>query len=92
MFKKVTPKKLFPTYIWSYDLEDEISAGLNVDLIKGLDELTPDRPKLDPGRKWQTDQNLHEFEEFAELVKIFHAATTEVLDVIGVAYSGFEIT
>ena len=66
MFKKVTSKPLFPTYIWSFDLEDEISAGLNVDLMKGLDALTPERPKLEPGRKWQTDQNLHEFEEFAE--------------------------
>lgn len=92
MFKKVTSKPLFPTYIWSFDLEDEISAGLNVDLMKGLDALTPERPKLEPGRKWQTDQNLHEFEEFAELVKIFHAAMAEVLDLIGVACSEFEIT
>lgn len=92
MFKKVTPRQLFPTYIWSYDLEDEISAGLNIDLMKSLDELTPDRPKLEPGRKWQTDQNLHKFEEFAELVKIFHVAMGEVLDLIGVDYSGFEIT
>ena len=92
MFKKVTPKQLFPTYIWSYDLEDEISASLNIDLMTSLDDLTPEKPKLAPGEKWQTDQNLHEFEEFAELVKIFYAATTEVLDVLGVDYGGFEIT
>lgn len=92
MFKKVTPRQLFPTHIWTYDVEDEIAAGLNIDLMKSLDELTPEKPKLAPGRQWQTDQNLHEFEEFGELVKILRAATTEVLDTLGVDYSGFEIT
>ena len=66
MFKKVTPRQLFPTHIWTYDVEDEIAAGLNIDLMKSLDELTPEKPKLAPGRQWQTDQNLHEFEEFGE--------------------------
>jgi uncharacterized protein (TIGR02466 family) len=92
MFKKVRPKELFPTYVWTYDLEDEISAGLNVDLMNSLDELTPEKPALAHGHKWQTDQNLHEFEEFAELVKIFRAAMTEIIDLLGVECTEFEIT
>lgn len=92
MFKKVTPKQLFPTWVWSYDVEDEISAGLNDELMKSLDKLTPEKPQLARGSKWQTDQNLHEFEEFAELVGIFRSAAARVLDELEVDYGAFEIT
>ena len=83
MFERVTEQEIFPTTLWIHDLDDEKAARLNAQLFRDLDQLTAPRPKLLPGQNWQTDQVLHELEEFQELVEIFTAATSGVLDKMG---------
>lgn len=92
MFAHLTEQAIFATYVWLYDLEPDRAERVNRQAFKDLDELTAPRPRLAPGRNWQTDQVLHELEEFAELVKIFREASQRVLDLLEIEYDGFEIT
>lgn len=92
MFAQVSEQNIFPTTIWTFDLPPDISEPLNVQALKDLNELTSPRPALRPGRNWQTDQCLHEYEEFASLIEHFHAASAQVLETLDVEHDGFEIT
>lgn len=93
MFERVTAHQFFPTYVWVHDLKPEIYQRLNQQLLKDIDEMTAPRPQLPPGNhSWQTDQNLHEFEEFSELMGIVNGACTGVLDQLEIDYGLFEIT
>jgi len=93
MFERVTVHPFFPTYVWVHDLKPEIYQRLNPQLLKDLDEMTAPRPPLPPGNhSWQTEQRLHEIEEFNELTGIINGACKGVLDQIEIAYDSFVIT
>jgi len=81
-FASVDAKPFFPTYIWVLDLKPETYEPLNRQVAKDLNDLTAPRPQILPGQNWQTEQNLHEFEEFADLVRIFYDATATVLEAL----------
>lgn len=92
MFEAVKPQPFFPTYVWVHDLKPDIAAPLNERLLRELDELTLPRPPLPPGQGWQTDQVLHELNEFKELVHIIESASKPILDEYQVRYDSFIIT
>ena len=93
MFERVTVQPFFPTYVWVHDLQPAITERLNQQLLRDLDEMTAPRPPLPPGNhSWQTENTLHEHEEFAEVVGIMTAATKGVIDELEVAYESFMIT
>lgn len=82
----------FPTPVWIHDLEPDVAARLNRELIHAIDEVTSPRPAIGPGESWQTDQVLHKLDQFSELVNIFEAASREILRFLEIDYEGFEIT
>lgn len=92
MFASVTEQELFPTTVWVHDLLPEKAGPLNEQLFRDLDRLTAPRPNLQPGQNWQTDQILHELEEFQELAGIFSMATETLLQKMELEFEGFEIT
>ncbi len=92
MFESVTEEEIFPTTIWVHDLEPGKAERMNRQLFHDLDRLTAPRPNLQPGQNWQTDQILHELEEFSELVEVLTGASQNVLDRMEVDHEGFEIT
>jgi len=79
MFSQVTPQPLFPTFVWSHDLEDKVRDPLNQELRTALKRLTPDWSTLPPGRNLQTEQNLHTRPEFATLSDIALTAARNVV-------------
>ena len=91
-FESVTPQALFPTTAWVFDLPDAEAEPLNRQLAADLNALTAPRPRIVQGQNWQTEQNLHEFEEFKELVALFHSATRTVLERLAVDYEDLVIT
>ena len=91
-FEKITPQGFFPTHVWVQDLKPEVYEPLNRQVMKDLNEMTAPRPQLRPGQNWQTEQNLHEFEEFDALIKLFRASSETVLEEMGLEYGGVEIT
>lgn len=90
--KTLTPEPLFPTYVWVVDLEPEVYEPMNQRMLRDLNELTRPRPKMPPGRNWQTQQNLHHFEEFKELAEIFMAASAKVFEIFAFEHGDFVIT
>jgi uncharacterized protein (TIGR02466 family) len=91
-FAAFEPQPFFATHVWVMDLKPEVHEPLNRQVLKDLNTLTAPRPQLRPGQNWQTEQNLHAFEEFAELVEIFNSAARRVLEDLQVEYGAFEIT
>ena len=92
MFKQVKVQDLFPTPIWSLDLEDDVAERLNRQILSQLDRMLSPRPEIPIGATWQTDQNLHTLPAFAELAEGINKAARGALDFMTVDYSTFEIT
>ena len=92
MFKQIKTHDLFPTPVWSLDLEEETATRLNRQIMVQLDRLLTPRPEIPLGATWQTDQRLHTLPAFAELTACIEKAARGALDFMKVDYSRFEIT
>ena len=92
MFSFATIEPFFPTPVWIQDLEPTTANRLNPELMLAIDAITSPRPVIPPGASWQTDQCLHELDEFAELMGVFSFATEKILKFLELDYEGFEIT
>lgn len=84
--------RLFPTFVWKADLKRDISQGINDDILNWLANMRRSLPELRPGQAWQSDQVLHRFDEFRELVSCIDEVATKVLDYLKIEYDAFEIT
>ncbi len=91
-FETFTPEPLFPTYVWVMDLKAETYEPLNEQILRDLNALTAPRPKIRRGQNWQTEQNLHAFEEFAHIIEVFNLASKKVLEIMDFEYDSFMIT
>jgi uncharacterized protein (TIGR02466 family) len=83
---------LFPTPVWVVDFEQNIHEPLNAQIIRHLDAMIEERPAVDIGATLQTDNNMHEFDEFADLVAQLRRGTAAVLEFLEIKYDTFEIT
>lgn len=92
MFSHAIVEPFFPTPVWIHDVEPDMAARLNRQLMQAIDEITSPRPALGPGQSWQTEQFLHKLEQFAELMGMFNFATDRILKFLEVDHEGFEIT
>ncbi len=66
---------MFPTFVWQTMIKEEIYQTINKDILKKLNELTQSIPEFTPGRSWQSNQNLHELEEFQHLLSLVTTMT-----------------
>ena len=88
--KKILP--LFPTCLWTTQLKPEHYERMNSDIKKSLDKLFAGKPRPMPGQHLQTEQNLHQLDEFKEFTDLIRSATEDVLGYLHVVYDSFEIT
>jgi len=84
--------RLFPTFVWKADLKRKLSQAINGDVLDRLADMRRSLTELQPGQAWQSDQALHRFDEFRELVSCINEATTNLLDYLKIGYDAFEIT
>jgi uncharacterized protein (TIGR02466 family) len=89
---RTTIHNLFPTPVWVVDLEPDRHEPVNKSLINNLNMMMGDRPQVDEGCTLQTDNNLHEFDEFAGLTAIITQSAEAALGFLQIEYSHFEIT
>lgn len=93
MFKQSQAHQLFPVFVWSQLLEDEIAEPLNAQLIETAYAHKPaDADGLPPGRGWQTRNDLQTLPELAQIVEIIHAGAQKVLEFLHARPSPIEIT
>ncbi|GMQ89769.1 MAG: hypothetical protein BMS9Abin10_0103 [Gammaproteobacteria bacterium] len=83
---------LFPTFVWRIELKPEDSEVINQKIKQKLDELTAGKLNLEPGEKWQTEQNLHKLDEFQKLNSFVYTAARSIFDFMKIDYDDVLIT
>ena len=83
---------LFPTFVWKTELKPEAYGPMNETIKAKLREATLPLPTLAPGQKWQTNQELHELQEFRELISYVNASVKGILGFLKITYESFFIT
>ena len=84
---------LFAVPIWAHQLEHDDAAHLNAHLLDQVAVLKSQLPgTVQPGQGWQTRTDLHKLEPFAGMFEIINMASRQVLDMLKVAPTPFEIT
>jgi len=92
MFKAGATLSLFPTLVLVRDLASADSERLNAAILGRLAQLTADRPAKGDGRSWQTHSTLHQYPEFAELVRYVLAASAQFMELMDYRPDPLEIT
>ena len=83
---------IFPTLVWKVLLKAEVRDSIEVKVLAALERMRRDLPKLEPGQGWQSEQTLHEREEFRELASCVRDVAKSILRFLRVGYEAFEIT
>jgi len=90
IFKNSQMLPLFAVPVWAQVLETDVAEPLNTHLLAQLDALKPDEANDTDG--WQTRNDLHTLDAFAQMVEVIGAASKRVLEMLKVAPAPFEIT
>ncbi|MGH7949292.1 MAG: 2OG-Fe(II) oxygenase family protein [Candidatus Binataceae bacterium] len=83
---------MFPTLVWKISVAPELRTTIDAKITASLGRLRRDWPSLEPGQGWQSEQTLHEREEFQELVSCVSDATKSILRFLRIGEEAFEIT
>jgi uncharacterized protein (TIGR02466 family) len=83
---------MFPTLVWKIQIETRLRERLDAGVLAALAELRRGLPALSAGQGWQSANNLHEREEFRELVGCVRRAADSILRFLRIGLEGYEIT
>ena len=83
---------MFPTLLWKILVKPELRDAIDAKILAALGSMRRDLPRLEPGRGWQSEQTLHDREEFQDLVACVDNATRSILRFLQIGYDAFEIT
>ena len=83
---------MFPTLVWKIQLEAQLREAIDAKILARLASIRRDLPQLGTGQGWQSEQTLHELEEFRDLVSCVNKAAKNVLRFLSVGYDAIELT
>ncbi len=83
---------MFPTLVWKVSLNPELRDVIDGNTMAALQSLRRDLPILEPGQGWQSEQTLHEREEFKDLIFCVANLTKSILRFLRIGPDAFEIT
>jgi uncharacterized protein (TIGR02466 family) len=83
---------MFPTLVWKIQINAELHEAMDAQILATLERIRRDLPKLGAGQGWQSEQTLHEREEFRDLVACVNNTARSVLRFLRIGYDDFEIT
>ena len=86
----VTP--MFPTLVWKLQLKADLREAMAPRILAALEGMRRDLPRPAPGQGWQSEQTLHEREDFRDLVACVDHAARGVLRFLRIGYDRIEIT
>ena len=84
--------RLFPTVVWRAEIRLGVCHGINEAIVAKLAALRRGTANPTAGRGWQSGHNLHELEDFHELIESIGVTVRDILDYLRVAEVAFEIT
>jgi len=83
---------MFPTLVWKIRLKPELHRVISANIARSLEQMRSDLPTLKTGHGWQSEQALHEREEFRDLAECVRQAAKGVLRFLRIGYDEFAIT
>ncbi len=83
---------MFPSLVWKIQLKAQLHQAINPMILATLAGMRREAPQLALGHGWQSDQRLHEREEFRDLVSCIDSAAKSVLRFLRIAYDAVEIS
>jgi uncharacterized protein (TIGR02466 family) len=83
---------MFPTLVWKLELEPAFHEPANARIAAAITTMRRSLPALAPGQGWQSEQNLHERDEFRDLLGPIRQAARSVLRFLHIGYEAIEIT
>lgn len=83
---------MFPTLVWKILLKAELRDALSAKILAALEEIRRDLPRLGPGQGWQSEQTLHQREEFEDLNFCVSTAARSILRFLRIGDDAVEIT
>lgn len=83
---------MFPTLLWKILVKREFRDAIDAKILAMLGSMRRDLPRLEPGQGWQSEQTLHDREEFQDLVACVDNATRSILRFLQIGHDAFEIT
>ncbi len=83
---------MFPTLVWKIQLNAELHDAMDAKILAALERIRRGLPELGSGQGWQSEQTLHEREEFRDLISCVNNAAQSVLRFLRIGYDAFEIT
>jgi uncharacterized protein (TIGR02466 family) len=83
---------MFPALVWKIQIKAELSDAMDAKILAALERIRRGLPELEVGQGWQSEQALHEREEFRDLVACVNNAAKSVLRFLKIGYDAFEIT
>ena len=83
---------MFPTLVWKLQIDAGLRDALATRIVAALTEMRRGLPPLEPGRGWQSEQALHEREDFRELVSCVDRGVTSILRFLRIGDAAVEIT
>jgi len=83
---------MFPTLVWKILLKVELRDAIEARVLATVEQLRRNMPTLNPGDGWQSEQTLHQRDEFQELISCVNNATNSILRFLRIGQEEFEIT
>lgn len=83
---------MFPTLVWKVQLKRELHTALDEKILAAIERMRPGGPELGPGQGWQSEQNLHQREEFKDLVACVDKVAKSALRFWRIGETAIELT
>ena len=83
---------MFPTLVWKILLKTELRDAIDAKALATLESVRRDLPTLQPGHGWQSEQTLHQRDEFRELISCVSSVAKSILRFLRIGQEDFEVT
>lgn len=83
---------IFPTFVWKVQLRAKFYEEVNKSILTALNRMHRRSSELTPGKAWQSNQEIHELEEFRDFILYVNDTVKTALQFLKIGYDAFEIT
>ena len=83
---------MFPTFVWKVQVEASLRDALREKILAALAGMRARLAPLEPGQGWQSEQALHQREEFRDLVACIADGVASILRFLRIGDEQVEIT
>ena len=92
LFEASDVMPMFPTLVWKVQLRRELHTAINTKILATIEGMRREDAELGSGQGWQSDQNLHEREEFQDLVSCVDKVASSALRFWRIGDNAIELT